>query len=342
VRKIQGLYNNHGYVQIRIWPWPKVDKPEPYVEKGFGCWCQKHKLDAAKRLRVLRDEIDSGKFAKIQDRVEWLFPTAWDYFFESHYLKKKRSKKSVLNAKSNGKLFKSLWPKHWISQMSPKAIKEDWLDKSAVGPGTLRGRMNMLEGMFDELERLIKLKIIDPPVHMPDFNPVTPFEKPSGKYHGKKHLSQSELVAYKNWTLANDPDLWVASYYAMTTLLRHGDLKNQAGLEGHGVAEKTGKAFNLPVKVPRAANLPNFTKRWAAARKACNIVWFHWHWWRAQGGKVMRWQGVDEKTVQELYQHSSIQQTREYTGDPEWAKPAIETVKDFLDKLGSSNNGPSA
>lgn len=333
MRVTPGLYNNHGFVQIRIWPWPKTEKPKPYTEGGFGCWCEKHIKEAEKRLRVLRDEIEGGKFAKQQALRDMPWPEGCDTVFRIHWLEKKRSKKSILNAKSNFKLFKALWENYFVGQITPKEIKRDFLDKSKVGPGTLRGRMEMLETIFDQLERYVKLKLIDP-IRLPDFNPITPFDKPSGKYKGKKHLSLAELTRYKRWTLEHDPELWVASYYAASYVLRHGDLNSQAGKdEVVGSAEKTGKTYALPGAIPRAAKIPNFQTRWEAARAACDITWFHWHWWRAQGGKIMRWEGVPEKTVQELYQHSSVQQTREYTGDPEWARPAIDKVKEFLDKL---------
>jgi len=333
VRRVQGLYNNHGYVQIRIWPQGKAVNPAPYVEKGFGCWCDNHKAIAAKRLRILRDEIDSGKFIKNQQMRVITFGEAWDIFFNKQYVKTNRSPGTVRCAVTFGAIFKSLWGNVPLHEMTPKHIKEDLIDDSTVGTGTLRNRLFSLGQMFTCLDNWVKTKEIDS-IKLPEFNPVSPIEKPSYKFVGRKHLELGELQRLKEWCLKNDPDLWVAAYAAMTTLLRHGDLNKAADNESlYGVASKTGKVFLLPGSITKGIHIKGFSYRWSKARKACGIEWFHWHWLRAQGGKIMRLLGVPETTVQEIYQHSTVRQTREYTGDAEWAAPAIEKVRNYLDNI---------
>ncbi len=344
--KIPGIYNNKGYVQIRIWPWPKSEKPKPYLESGFGCWCLEHIKDAEKRLRVLRDEVESGKFAKKLEQKEILFSDAWELFYRLHYIEKKRTKASRLNAKSTGNIFKALWPKAYLHHFTAKVIKEDLVLKTTVVKSTLKRQLGLLGAMFNCLERWVKTEEIEK-LKLPDSNPVAAIRLSDYNLREsvivRKHLEVGELQRYKDWCLENDPDLWVASYAAMTTLLRHGDLDKMAGRPSIiGTASKTGKVFLLPGAVPKIVRLVNARVRWERARAACGIIWFHWHWWRNQGGKLMRILGIDEKTVNEIYQHATIQQTREYTGDPEWAAPAMEKVRNFLDNLSHSEVRPGA
>lgn len=332
-----GIYNNHGYVQIRIWPWAKAVNPSPYREKGFGCWCKQHIALAETRLAELRKLIKDGLFDK--DKPKPLqFGDAWALFYRKHYVERTRSRKSRTNIASQGRQFLAFTDfAKPIHEMIPNDFRAYVTHrvKLGVGPCDIDRHLATLESMFNCFENWLKCRDIDP-VLLPPFNPVEPVERPSlAGTERERVASRDERAALKRWCAANDPDLGVLICQALTSFLRDSDHQAAQGQDNvKGLAGKTGKKFHIPVDFSRKIKVRNRHRRWSAAKKACGIADLHWHDLRHTGATIARALGASLDELQEALQHSTPEQTMDYVNArAERLGPIVQSVQSDWDSL---------
>jgi integrase len=348
MRHSTGIYNNHGYVQIRIWPQGSTVSPKPYTEGKFGCWCKEHIGAAETRLVELRKLIKDGLFDK--DKPKPLqFGEAWDLFYKKHYLLKQRSAGSRTNAMSYGKQFKAFpgWKDKdldcapWFAKELHQFIPNDFRGYIAyraslrVGPADIVRHLSILESLFNRFTEWLKCGDIDP-VILPPFNPVEPVERPSLAGTKRERIAnRQELAALKAWCAANDPDLGALIGQALVSFLRAADLTAVQGKsQAKGFAGKTGKAFHLSLNVSTKLKTRNRPRRWAKAKAACGIVDLNWHDLRHSGATMARAAGVSIDLIQEALQHSSVEQTLDYlNARAERLAPIAEKVQAEWDSL---------
>lgn len=343
MRTSPGVYNNHGYVQLRLWPEGKAINPKPYTEGGFGCWCEQHIKDAEKRLRIIRQEIDEGKFIKSQRLRELLFIDGLDIHVDKHYRnnpERSRGLGAVRCAEGYARKFKKFdgWNRLKIHEVKPVHVQEYMTTRYAAGatPATVRKELGILGSVFETFYRWTKLGAFNPPYRLPEFNPVEPIKKP-----GKKEMPARERVAtreelknIKSWCLVNDQSMWKLICEAMMSFLRKDDLlKMQAG-ESTGFAGKTGKRIVMPVTFGQPSKLINFRSRWERLRIGCNLTDFHWHDWRHTGATLARQAGIGLDLIQEALQHSKLEQTLDYVNErAERLKVIPDTIQRELEAL---------
>jgi integrase len=342
---LPGRYNNHGTLFIRLWPWPKRERPNPYVEK-IGCVCDLHETLLLKRLAEIRQQIKDGQFnpTKTQDM---LFTDVLDIFFRKHYVEKKRSQgsRNGMDARINtwkaykgfkGRLYHTLTP-------SDFRLFADHRRKLGNGGWDVKRHLGDLQSVFNCVADWVKLGDI-PNIKQPVdtqghfYNPVEPVERPSGEELVKRDriATRDELKSLKDWcfTQGRDIDLWVLIERALISFLRKSDLDAVNGQRAKGFAGKTGKLFDLPVEFGRRLHTSDRERRWAAAKTACSIVNLHWHDLRHTGATMARQAGVTLEMMQEALQHSSVKQTFDYLNErAERLRPIVDTVQRELQSL---------
>lgn len=334
-----GIYNNHGYVQIRIWPWGKAVEVKPYTEAGFGCWCEDHIKAAEKRLRAIRDQVDEGKFTRQGDVKEITIPDACEIYHRVSFRENRaRSQNAILKMKYDLQEFARQWPTTKFHLLPAREIREYFNKRldAGIAAGTVKRSMGILASVYNVIINGVRIKDIEPIV-LPDFNPVgTGIVKRPSTVDSKRTrvASWEELQRVKRYCLANDPEFWNLIEFSVTSLYRKQEaLKAMETGNTRLVAGKTGKAHHMPVKVAMA-RITNFSGRWDKIRVACKMTDFHWQDWKHTGATLMQMLGTSIEVLNEMMEHSDLKTTRIYT-NAQMARfePEVNRLKEHLEAL---------
>jgi len=331
MRKIQGIRNDRGYTELRIWPGPKRNPDgsinTPY-RKLFGPYTVQNIMRAKEHMERVRKEFSFGK-TPTKEPKPILLSFACDVFFKRHFEQNsKRSRRSKDTARSIIKTFREHWPVTALHTIKPKDVGAYRERFKHLGPNTLNGRLTMLKSLYNRMDAWVKRGEIDP-VILPEFNPVRYVESLSTVACKRdRYASREELKRLKEWCQTNDLEMWRAIELAILTGLRTGDLqKSQAGGPVRGIQEKTKRPFILPVVITRPVNFSGFHRRWTACRKAAGMPDFHWHDFRHTNATMLKQLGAADEVIRETLGHANIEQTWDYTNARE------ERLKPWFDKL---------
>src|SRR5258708_14019353 len=113
MRRIQGIRNDRGYTELRIWLGPKQNPTgsinKPY-RKIFGPWSNINILRAKEHMEKVRRDFKMGKLPT-PDPLPILVTQASDLFYQRHFVSDpSRSLSSKRPTKSIFKTFKRHWP----------------------------------------------------------------------------------------------------------------------------------------------------------------------------------------------------------------------------------------
>jgi len=331
MRRIQGIRNDRGYTELRIWLGPKRNPDgshnKPY-RKLFGPYNEANILRAKEHMDRIRKDFTAGK-TPTKEPKPILLSQACDIFLKRHFEQNsKRSRRSRDTARSIIKSIREFWPVAALHTLKPKDVESYRDHLKHLSPNTLNGRLTMLKSLYNRMEAWVKRQEIDP-ILLPEFNPVRYVESLSTKeYKRDRYATRDELKRMKEWCLINDPELWRAIELAILTGLRRGDLqRSQSSGQFKGIQEKTGRSFVLPVKISKPVNFSGYHRRWTACRKAVGMPDFHWHDFRHTNATMLKQLGAADEVIRETLGHANIEQTWDYTNARE------ERLKPWIDKL---------
>ncbi|OGR91714.1 MAG: hypothetical protein A2992_08405 [Elusimicrobia bacterium RIFCSPLOWO2_01_FULL_59_12] len=349
MKKIQGIHNDRGYTELRIWLGPKRN-PDGSVNRPyrriFGAYTLPNILRAKEHMDQVRRDFKAGKMPKPEPKPI-LFTQAADIFYHRHFELRQRSHKSKRNARSLLNNLKTYWPTRCLDSFKPIDIEQyreamtkdrtgsNGRTKKGLGLGTINHHQSILSSLFERMDEYVKREEIDP-VRLPEFNPCLYVAQPSTEHLKRERVaSREELKNVHRWASLHDPEMLEAVKRAILSGLRKEDMRRMQGeTRIRTLTGKTKRLVALPLDWSKAVNLSNWQKRWEALRENCDMQDFHWHDWRHTGATMLKELGVAEEIIQEILAHSNIQQTRAYINrKEERLRPAIEALKRELDVI---------
>jgi len=347
----RGVYDDNGYTRIRIWLGPRFNldgtENRPY-RKTMGPWTNPNIQRANNHVAEVRRNFQNG--IRPEPELESLgVPLACDIYHKRWWADKRgRSAEGIKNVGYKMNFIRTYWKArawHTLRSSDVEAYmlwrKNQKGKKGApIQDGTVDNELNILSSMFTMIGKWNNRREIGPyllptDLHGVSYNPVQDIERDS--LIGTKRertATREELLKAKVYCDNNDPEMLVMIERSITTGLRKTDLEKVNGLaDVRGVLSKTKekKLFRMPVDFSRRINYKNFDRRWDALRLACGMMDFHWHDWRHVAGTMLSLLGFSDEDIQKFYNHSSVQQTRDYinTGK-ERLRPQVEGLKAHL------------
>ena len=340
MRKIQGISNDRGYTELRIWLGPKRNLDgtiNKSYRKLFGPWCKANIIRAVEHRDKVRKDFYAGKLPKPIPKPI-LFSQACEIYYLRHWEKRPgRSPKSVRNIKSMLEGFKAYWPGKALHTFKPYDIEKyrEHRAQLKIGVGTINHAQSILSSVFERLDEYVKREEIDP-VLLPDFNPCAYVKKANTDHLKRERVAtRKELVNVHAWASKHDPELLEAIKRAIISGLRKEDMrKAQGSAKIKTLTGKTKRLVMLPLDWTKPVDLSNWQKRWQRLRDGCHMEDFHWHDWRHTGATMLKELGVAEEIIQEILAHTNIQQTRDYINrKEERLRPALELLQRTLEEI---------
>jgi len=213
MRRIQGIRNDGGYTELRIWLGPKrnLDGTEnkPY-RRTFGPYTLQNIFRAKAHMDQVRQDFKKGKLPE-PDPKPLLFRDACDIFYRLHWENRDRSVKALRNIRSKLNTYKnySLWAVKPIHAFRPRDIEKFRQDRAASGKGlgTINQEQGLLSSLFARMEEYVRREDIEP-VLLPPFNPCQYVEQPSTDHLKRDRVaSRDELKRLHAWCTQYDPEM---------------------------------------------------------------------------------------------------------------------------------------
>lgn len=347
----QGIYNDNGYVRLRIWLGPKrspdgsVNKP---YRRTFGLWNNANIQAAKNHLDEVREKWKAG--IKPGNEPQQLpVPTACDYYYKRDWVDNvERSRDSVRNTRYGIERFKKYWSArawHTILPLDVEAYVV-WRRKAGIKDNTINRELGLLSSMFAMIETWIDRREFGPylvptTLQGESLNPAACVSRPSTIESKRERVATDEEI--RNVTIycsQHDPDMLGIIKRDFFTGLRKADLKRVNGLANvRGVLSKSRekKLFRFPLDFSQKLNYKNFTKRWNNVREACHMMDFVWHDWRHTAATRLSKIGFSDRDVQLFLGHSGasgLQQTQDYINrGAERLEPQVKGLQGHWEKI---------
>jgi integrase len=352
MKPIRGVYEENGYVKVRIWLGKKYNldgtQTKPY-RRSMGPWSNANIQRAKTHVDHLRDDFKKG-IQPQPDPAPLGFPAASHIYFDKHWKNKRgRSAESIQNTEYLLMRLRRFWPGQAWHTFTPQII-EDYIvarKKEKAATGTINRELAVISSMFSMMNQWVNRREIGPfllpmSVQGIPYNPVEYVERDSNVTAKRERTaSDEELLRVKVYCDANDPDMLVMIVRALLTGLRKRDLEKVNGLaDVRGILSKSRekKLFQFPVDFSKKISYTNYTRRWYALRKACDMLegekLFVWHDWRHTSGTMLSRLGFSDEDIQRFYGHATVQQTRDYINrGKERLQPHVDGIQGHVDKV---------
>lgn len=353
----QGVYNDKGYVAVRIWLGPKYNLDgslnKPY-RRTFGRWNNANIQMANKHVKEIRDNYKKCIMPG-QEPTVLSFSLACDIFEKRHWIENpERSARAVQNAKYDIARYREKWRAHAFHSILPSEIEAYIVERKKAGilDSSIVRELGVLSSLFAMIDRWVNRREIGPyllPMTLQGvpYNPVSYVNRPSTVTFKRDRIAtDTEMLKVKIYCDAKDPDMLGIITRNILTGLRKTDLQKVNGLaDVRGVLSKSRekKLFKFPLDFTRKLNYTNFNKRWNELREKCSMVDFHWHDWRHTSGTMLSVLGFSDEDIQTFYGHANVRQTRDYINrGKERLKPHVEALEGHLAKLWKDVTPPAA
>lgn len=351
MKSVRGVYQENGYVKIRIWLGSKYEnglEKKPY-RRSMGAWNNMNIQRAKNHIDEVRANFKNG-IVPGPELKALPFPEACDIYFKLHWTQKDgRTKKGIRNIGYFMERFRKTWTARALHSILPSDIDKYVATRKEEGVkvSTVNRELAILSSMFSKIDEWVNRREIGPyllptSVQGASYNPATYVERASTvQFKRKRVATDDELRKVREYCDANDPEFLEIITRTILTGLRKNNAETANGKAQVGgiVSKSKGrKVFAFPLDFSRELNYKNFVRRWNRVRKECDMLDFTWHDWRHTSGTILSRLGFTDEEIQPFYNHSSLEQTRDYINrQEERVQPHVDALKGYLENIFRKN-----